>query len=261
MSRSSHGAVNAGSAGGRGRLALAIGAGGLPRAPRRAGGERRRGDHVENDGGPRQHRDDAGPVLPRVALPGDRQRHRLPGQHRPGIAALPRPQERQDQVLDADPLRSRPAASAPSSTASSARRPRRAWRSCAASPAPTRPATTCAPRARSTCSAPTSARRSSSAPRCKVQKDDIVGLTVPTWAPAFAQGLPANNAWRASREPGKCINSTDVRQGEPQQKVGTPRHLRLPLLHRPPALHGHRRRGLKQRAPPEAPGVVAAARP
>jgi hypothetical protein len=54
----------------------------------------------------------------------------------------------------------------------------------------------------------------------KVQQGDIVGLTVPTWAPAFSQGLTPNNVWRASREPGKCTNSTDVRQGEPQQKVG-----------------------------------------
>lgn len=54
-----------------------------------------------------------------------------------------------------------------------------------------------------------------------VEKGDIIGVTVPTWAPAFAQGLPESNAWRASREPGKCVNSTDVRQGEPQQKVGT----------------------------------------
>jgi hypothetical protein len=54
-----------------------------------------------------------------------------------------------------------------------------------------------------------------------VEKGDIVGLTVPTWAPAFAQGLDSTNAWRASREPGKCANSTDVRQGEPQLKVGT----------------------------------------
>jgi hypothetical protein len=54
----------------------------------------------------------------------------------------------------------------------------------------------------------------------KVEKGDIVALTVPTWAPAFAQGLPANNIWRASREPGKCTNSTDVRQGQPQTKVG-----------------------------------------
>jgi hypothetical protein len=55
----------------------------------------------------------------------------------------------------------------------------------------------------------------------RVHAGDIVGLTVPTWAAAFAQGLPADNAWRASRAPGKCVNATDVRQGEPQQKVGT----------------------------------------
>jgi len=54
----------------------------------------------------------------------------------------------------------------------------------------------------------------------EVEQGDIVALTVPTWAPAFAQGLPANNVWRASRAPGKCVNSADVRQGEPQQKVG-----------------------------------------
>jgi hypothetical protein len=54
----------------------------------------------------------------------------------------------------------------------------------------------------------------------KVKKGDIIGLTVPTWAPAFAQELPADNVWRASREPGKCTNSTDLRQGEPQMTVG-----------------------------------------
>jgi len=55
----------------------------------------------------------------------------------------------------------------------------------------------------------------------KVEKGDIVGITIPTWAPAFAQGLSAQNAWRASREEGKCTNTTDVRQGEPQQRIGT----------------------------------------
>jgi hypothetical protein len=55
----------------------------------------------------------------------------------------------------------------------------------------------------------------------RVEKDDIVALTIPTWAPAFAQNLTAKDSWRASREPGKCTNTTDVRQGEPQQKVGT----------------------------------------
>jgi hypothetical protein len=55
----------------------------------------------------------------------------------------------------------------------------------------------------------------------KVEKGDIVGLTVPTWAPAFAQNLSATNVWRASREPEACKNATDIRQGEPQEKVGT----------------------------------------
>jgi hypothetical protein len=55
----------------------------------------------------------------------------------------------------------------------------------------------------------------------KVEKGDIVGITVPTWAPAFAQELPSNEVWRASRAPGTCTNSTDIRQGEPQEKVGT----------------------------------------
>ena len=54
----------------------------------------------------------------------------------------------------------------------------------------------------------------------QVEQDDIVALTIPTWAPAFAQDLSAKNAWRASREEGKCTNTTDVRQGEPQQQIG-----------------------------------------
>jgi hypothetical protein len=55
----------------------------------------------------------------------------------------------------------------------------------------------------------------------RVRSGDVIGLTVPTWAPAFAQDLSSSNAWRASREVGKCVNATDVRQGQPQQKVGT----------------------------------------
>lgn len=56
-----------------------------------------------------------------------------------------------------------------------------------------------------------------------VEKGDIVGLTVPTWAPAFAQNLDTANVWRASREGGTCKNATDIRQGEPQQALGTRR--------------------------------------
>ncbi|MFT3863186.1 MAG: hypothetical protein QM729_02855 [Solirubrobacterales bacterium] len=54
----------------------------------------------------------------------------------------------------------------------------------------------------------------------KVEKGDIIGITVPTWAPIFSQGLAANNVWRASREVGACTNSTDIRQGQPQETVG-----------------------------------------
>lgn len=57
----------------------------------------------------------------------------------------------------------------------------------------------------------------------KVEKGDIVGLTVPTWAPTFAQDLTTTNVWRASREEGACKNATDIRQGEPQEKIGTRR--------------------------------------
>src|SRR6476646_8394911 len=54
-----------------------------------------------------------------------------------------------------------------------------------------------------------------------VEKGDIVAITVPTWAPAFSQELPSNEVWRASREPGTCTNSTDIRQGEPQEKLNS----------------------------------------
>jgi hypothetical protein len=54
----------------------------------------------------------------------------------------------------------------------------------------------------------------------KVQRNDIVGITVPTWAPIFAQNLSASNSWRASRAPGACTSAEDIRQGEAQQKVG-----------------------------------------
>ncbi|HEX2096954.1 MAG TPA: hypothetical protein VHF50_06245 [Solirubrobacterales bacterium] len=55
----------------------------------------------------------------------------------------------------------------------------------------------------------------------RVRKGDLVGLTIPTWAPAFAQGLSAKNVWRASREPGACTETTDVRQGEPHERLGS----------------------------------------
>jgi hypothetical protein len=53
----------------------------------------------------------------------------------------------------------------------------------------------------------------------EVKKGDIVGVSVPTWAPMFAQGLESKNVWRASRAPGTCTNSTSIREGEALEKV------------------------------------------
>jgi hypothetical protein len=53
----------------------------------------------------------------------------------------------------------------------------------------------------------------------EVEKGDIVGISVPTWAPMFAQGLETRNVWRASRAPGTCTNSTSIREGEALEKV------------------------------------------
>lgn len=55
------------------------------------------------------------------------------------------------------------------------------------------------------------------------RRGDIVALSIPTWVPAFAFNLPASNVWRASRKVGECVNPTDLRQGRPQQVVGSRR--------------------------------------
>jgi hypothetical protein len=52
----------------------------------------------------------------------------------------------------------------------------------------------------------------------KVSRGHIVALTVPTWAPAFAVGLPRTNWWRSSRKKGQCDN---VSQRAAQQSIGT----------------------------------------
>jgi hypothetical protein len=38
----------------------------------------------------------------------------------------------------------------------------------------------------------------------RVRKGWVVALSVPTWAPALAVGLPSDTSWRASRGRGKC---------------------------------------------------------
>ncbi len=53
-----------------------------------------------------------------------------------------------------------------------------------------------------------------------VKQGDVIGLTIPTWAPSFAVGLADNSGWRASRKTGKCTQTADIKESRPQQKVG-----------------------------------------
>jgi hypothetical protein len=41
-----------------------------------------------------------------------------------------------------------------------------------------------------------------------VGKGQIIGVTVPTWAPAFAHGLPEDNVWRSSNHAEDCTSAT-----------------------------------------------------
>jgi hypothetical protein len=53
-----------------------------------------------------------------------------------------------------------------------------------------------------------------------VKKGYVVGLTVPTWAPALTQLLDNGSAWRASRAKGKCDNTdTQTAQTRLQQRT------------------------------------------
>lgn len=65
-----------------------------------------------------------------------------------------------------------------------------------------------------------------------VLEDQVVALTVPTWAPMFADNLPLGNTWRGSREDGHCeypdpsvvgVEKTRAyaQENHPQQKVGS----------------------------------------
>jgi len=60
----------------------------------------------------------------------------------------------------------------------------------------------------------------------KVNKGSLVGLTVPTWAPALAAGDPLStpgNTWRASRNPGQC-GAGAIDLARPQTKIGSLRY-------------------------------------
>jgi hypothetical protein len=56
-----------------------------------------------------------------------------------------------------------------------------------------------------------------------VEKRQVLALTVPTWAPAFAVGLSEDNAWRAPRNPEDC---NDVERAAVHGTVGNVRRYR-----------------------------------
>ena len=55
----------------------------------------------------------------------------------------------------------------------------------------------------------------------KVNTGQVLALSIPTWAPAFAVGLADNSGWRASRKRGQCTRTADIKESRPQQKVGS----------------------------------------
>ena len=57
----------------------------------------------------------------------------------------------------------------------------------------------------------------------RIRKGNYVALSVPTWAPAFADRLSSGQyAWRASRQPGKC-GAKQIDNSRSQLKVGSKR--------------------------------------
>src|SRR3954451_21642124 len=57
----------------------------------------------------------------------------------------------------------------------------------------------------------------------RVKPNNVVALTVPTWAPAFAINQAANTKWQASRKKGKCNETADILAGTPQDALGSQR--------------------------------------
>ena len=57
----------------------------------------------------------------------------------------------------------------------------------------------------------------------RVKPNNVVALTVPTWAPAFAVNQSANTKWQASRKRGKCNETADILAGTPQDAEGSQR--------------------------------------
>jgi hypothetical protein len=57
----------------------------------------------------------------------------------------------------------------------------------------------------------------------RVKAGQIVALSVPTWAPAFAINQSANTVWQASRPKDKCTNTSDILGGSAHTDIGSQR--------------------------------------
>jgi hypothetical protein len=55
----------------------------------------------------------------------------------------------------------------------------------------------------------------------RVKPGQIVALSVPTWAPAFAINQSATTKWQASRKKGRCKSVDDILAGSPQEGLGS----------------------------------------
>jgi hypothetical protein len=55
----------------------------------------------------------------------------------------------------------------------------------------------------------------------RVKPNQIVALTVPTWAPAFAINQSADTKWQASRKKAACNDTDDILAGTPQEAPGS----------------------------------------
>jgi hypothetical protein len=57
----------------------------------------------------------------------------------------------------------------------------------------------------------------------RVNKGDVVALTIPSWLSNFATEQSRDDVWRASRSPQKCTGRNEIQQSRPHEKVGDTR--------------------------------------
>lgn len=57
----------------------------------------------------------------------------------------------------------------------------------------------------------------------RVKAGQVVALSVPTWAPAFAVSQSADTVWQASRPKDKCTNTSDILSGTAHTDIGSQR--------------------------------------